>query len=52
MNNIEQTEVLLAEDNPADVELILRAFEKHKLVNKVYVAKDGAEAPEPRTPAA
>ena len=44
MNNVEQTEVLLAEDNPADVELILRAFEKHKLVNKVYVAKDGAEA--------
>ena len=44
MNSVEQTEVLLAEDNPADVELILRAFEKHKLVNKVYVAKDGAEA--------
>ncbi len=44
MNNVEQAEVLLAEDNPADVELILRAFEKHKLVNKVYVAKDGAEA--------
>ncbi len=44
MNNVEQTEVLLAEDNPADVELILRAFEKHKLANKVYVAKDGVEA--------
>jgi two-component system, response regulator len=44
MNDIEQTEVLLAEDDPHDVELILRAFEKHKLVNKVYIVKDGAEA--------
>lgn len=44
MNNNEQIEVLLAEDNPNDVELILRAFTKHRLANKVFVVKDGAEA--------
>lgn len=44
MSNYEQIEVLLVEDNPNDVELILRAFKKHNLSNKVYVVKDGAEA--------
>ncbi len=37
-------EILLVEDNPDDVELTLRALKKHKLANKVLVAKDGAEA--------
>ena len=44
MNSYEEIEVLLVEDNPNDVELILRAFKKHNLSNKVYVVKDGAEA--------
>ena len=44
MNSNEQIEVLLVEDNPNDVELIMRAFQKYNLTNKVYVVKDGAEA--------
>ena len=41
MNNNEQIEVLLADDDPNDVELVLRVFKKHQLANKVYVVKDG-----------
>jgi len=37
-------EILLVEDNPADVELTLHAFKKHKLTNKIQVIRDGAEA--------
>ena len=36
--------VLLAEDDPKDVELTLTALEEHNLANKVVVARDGAEA--------
>lgn len=36
--------ILLVEDNPDDVELTLKAFEKHNLVNKIAVARDGEEA--------
>ncbi len=44
MMNNEQIEVLLVEDNPNDVELTLRAFRLHNLVNKIHVVQDGAEA--------
>lgn len=44
MLNGEQIEILLVEDNPNDVELILRAFKKRNLANKVHVATDGAQA--------
>jgi CheY-like chemotaxis protein len=36
--------VLLAEDNPQDVELTLAALEEHHLANDVVVVHDGAEA--------
>ena len=36
--------ILLAEDSPQDVELILAALGEHNLANEVVVVKDGAEA--------
>ena len=36
--------VLLVEDNPADVDLTLRAFKRRRLSNPVEVARDGEEA--------
>lgn len=36
--------ILLVEDNERDIELTLAAFEEHKLVNEVVVARDGIEA--------
>ena len=38
------TDILLVEDNPNDVELTLRGFERHHLANRVRVARDGQEA--------
>jgi two-component system response regulator len=37
-------DILLVEDNPADVELTLRAFKSNRLSNKIHVARDGVEA--------
>ena len=37
-------DILLVEDNPADVELTLRAFKTNRLSNKIHVARDGVEA--------
>lgn len=36
--------ILLAEDNPKDVELTLAALEEHNLANEVVTVNDGAEA--------
>lgn len=36
--------ILLIEDNPMDVDLTLRAFERRRLSNPVEVARDGEEA--------
>jgi len=36
--------ILLAEDDPKDVELILEALGEHRLANEVVVANDGREA--------
>jgi len=36
--------ILLAEDNPKDVELTLEALSEHNLANKVVVVRDGVEA--------
>jgi len=38
------TEILLVEDNPEDVEITLRAFQKYHLTNKIHVVRDGEEA--------
>jgi len=37
-------EILLVEDKPADEELTLHTFRRHKLANRVHVVRDGAEA--------
>ena len=37
-------EILLIEDNPQDVEITLRAFQKYNLANKIHVVRDGEEA--------
>lgn len=37
-------DILLIEDNPQDVALTLRAFERSRLANRVSIARDGAEA--------
>jgi CheY-like chemotaxis protein len=36
--------ILLVEDNPNDVELTLRAFEKSNFGNEIVVAGDGEQA--------
>lgn len=36
--------ILLVEDNPDDVALTLRAFQKNNITNEISVAADGAEA--------
>jgi CheY-like chemotaxis protein len=41
---INMKRILLAEDDPRDVELTLRALEAHNLANQVVVVEDGAEA--------
>jgi len=38
--------ILLAEDNPNDVELTIEALDRHNLANSVTVAHDGVEAME------
>ena len=40
---MDQTTILLIEDNPDDVELTLHAFQKNHMANDVVVASDGAE---------
>lgn len=44
MNDQKKVEVLLVEDNPADEKLTLKALEKNRIVNNVFVVRDGAEA--------
>lgn len=38
------TEILLVEDNPTDLELALRIFKKHRIANRIEVARDGEQA--------
>ncbi len=37
-------DILLVEDNSADIKITLRAFEKAKIKNNIYVVRDGEEA--------
>ena len=37
-------DILLADDNENDIELTLRAFRKHRIVNSIQVVRDGKEA--------
>ncbi|HTL61800.1 MAG TPA: response regulator [Nitrospira sp.] len=37
-------DILLVEDNPQDVEITLRAFQKHRIGGKIHVVRDGEEA--------
>jgi two-component system, response regulator len=39
-----ETEILLVEDSPNDVELTMRAFKKRNLANKVFTVSDGEAA--------
>lgn len=36
--------ILLVEDNPVDLDLTLRAFQRRNLLNPVHIARDGQEA--------
>jgi CheY-like chemotaxis protein len=44
MSNGRPVEVLVVEDNPQDLELLLRALKKANLGNRIAVARDGEEA--------
>ncbi len=44
MSETKPVEILLVEDNPADVELTLRALRKANLTNRIHVVRDGVEA--------
>ena len=39
-----EMDILLVEDKPEDVEITLRAFQKHHIANKIHVVRDGEEA--------
>ena len=42
--NIEQIEILLVEDSPADVLITREAFREFKIINTLHVVDDGVEA--------
>ncbi len=44
MHAVNESEILLVEDNPYDAELALRALHKRHLANRVVHVKDGKEA--------
>ena len=44
MTDLQQVEILLAEDSPADAEMTLRALRRNNLANKVHWVRDGEEA--------
>lgn len=41
---VQNSPILLIEDNPIDLDLTLRAFASRKITNKIEIARDGEEA--------
>ncbi len=41
---LDDVEILLVEDDPSDAELTIRALRKRHMANRIYHARDGAEA--------
>lgn len=44
MSETTAVEILVVEDDPQDLELMLRALRKAKISNRIQIARDGAEA--------
>lgn len=44
MSSPDAVEILVVEDNPEDLELTMRSLRKANIGNRIYVARDGAEA--------
>ena len=44
-----ETEILLVEDNPTDLELALRVFKKHRIANRIEVLRRIKSDPRTRT---
>ena len=44
MDQVQPVDILLVEDNPGDVRLTKEALKDAKVLNEIYVAKDGVEA--------
>lgn len=40
---VEGIDILIAEDNPNDLELALHGLKKYKLANKIHICRDGEE---------
>lgn len=43
-NSVRRGEILLVEDNPVDIDLTQRAFQRRKLANPIRVVRDGEAA--------
>jgi len=41
---VQAVEILVVEDNPEDLEMMMHALKRNKLANRIHVARDGAEA--------
>lgn len=44
MNAVRPVDILLVEDNPGDIRLTKEALKDAKVMNEIFVAKDGVEA--------
>ena len=40
---VDGVDILIAEDNPNDLELALHGLKKHKLANNIHICRDGEE---------